>query len=77
MPLPPVRPSHSARAAFDTVKLTCPQKARSKAGRSLPPAARISFSTQGWQRMAPCPKMMSERVRMLAPSTVMAMGSVW
>ena len=38
-----------------------------------PPA--ISSWTNGWQRIAPCPKMMSERVRMLAPSTVMPIGA--
>ena len=40
-------------------------------------AAFISFSTNGWHRMAPCPKMMRLRVRMFAPSTVMAMGMAW
>jgi hypothetical protein len=40
-------------------------------------AAFISLSTNGWQRTAPCPKMMSERVRMFAPSTVIATGTAW
>ena len=38
-------------------------------------AACISFSTQGWQRMAPWPKIISERVMMLAPSTVIEIGA--
>ena len=40
-------------------------------------AARISRSTYGWQRIAPWPKMISVRVRMLAPSTVIAIGAIW
>ena len=40
-------------------------------------AARISRSTYGWQRIAPWPKMISVRVRMLAPSTVIATGAAW
>ncbi len=76
MPLPPVSPSHSERAALDLVNAMWPQSARSNATRSLAPAASISFSTNGWQRIAPWPKMIIERVRMLAPSTVIAMGTV-
>ena len=40
-------------------------------------AARISRSTYGWQRIAPWPKMISVRVRMFAPSTVMPTGESW
>jgi hypothetical protein len=35
-------------------------------------AAFISSSTHGWQRIAPWPKIIMLRVRMFAPSTVMA-----
>jgi len=38
-------------------------------------AAVSSFSTQGWQRTAPCPKMIMLRVKMFAPSTVIAIGT--
>jgi len=40
-------------------------------------AAVISRSTYGWQRTAPWPKMIRLRVRMFAPSTVIAIGTAW
>ncbi|MNC97607.1 hypothetical protein D3C83_153160 [compost metagenome] len=40
-------------------------------------AARISRSTYGWQRIAPWPKMISVRVSIFAPSTVMPTGMTW
>jgi hypothetical protein len=59
----------------------CEVKARSNSREASAPcisfAARISRSTYGWQRIAPWPKMMSVRVRMFAPSTVIATGAIW
>jgi len=63
------------RATFWSTKPTCPKKARSKRAMSFSNAPRISSCTNGWQRIAPCPKMIIERVRMFAPSTVMPIGS--
>ena len=40
-------------------------------------AACISLSTYGWQRIAPWPKIIRLRVRMLAPSTVMETGNAF
>jgi hypothetical protein len=37
-------------------------------------AAFISFITHGWHRIAPWPKIISERVMMFAPSTVIMIG---
>ena len=60
---------------------TCEVKASSNSRAASAPlislAARISRSTYGWQRIAPWPKMISVRVRMFAPSTVMAIGVIW
>ena len=42
--------------------------------RSASRVACISFSTYGWQRIAPWPKMIRLRVRMFAPSTVIDTG---
>ena len=59
----------------------CEVKASSNSREASAPvisfAARISRSTYGWQRIAPWPKMISVRVRMLAPSTVIAIGAIW
>ena len=56
-----------------------PNSAASKSAdalaRSFSVVACISFSTYGWQRMAPWPNTIRLRVRMLAPSTVIATGS--
>ena len=55
-----------------------PNSAASKSAdalaRSFSRVACISFSTYGWQRMAPWPNTIRLRVRMLAPSTVIATG---
>ncbi len=53
----------------------CGQKAASNARTSPVWSATISLSAYGWQRIAPCPKTISVRVRMLAPSTVMDTGA--
>jgi hypothetical protein len=58
-------------------EVTASSNSTSAAARSSLFAARISRSTYGWQRIAPCPKMISVRVRMFAPSTVMPTGSTW
>ena len=50
---------------------------RTPASRSGLLAAFISLSTKGWQRTAPWPKMIRLRVRILAPSTVIATGTIW
>ena len=64
---------------FDTAKATWPSKAFSKALRPSSSSqnwtASISFISQGWLRSAPCAITISERVRILAPSTVMETGS--
>ena len=65
------------RTALLMVKPMWPNSAPSKSSTFLARAAFISFSTNGWQRIAPWPKMMSERVRMFAPSTVIATGITW
>ncbi len=69
------------RTAFEIVKPMWPNSATSKSrkprSRSGSWAAFISFSTNGWQRTAPWPKMMRLRVRMFAPSTVMLTGTIW
>ena len=46
-----------------------------RVGAGSPRASRCS--TNGWQRIAPWPKMIIERVRMFAPSTVMPIGTAW
>ena len=53
----------------------CGQNAASNARTSHAISACISLSAYGWQRMAPCPKIMSVRVKMLAPSTVIETGA--
>ena len=79
--LAPVRPIHSARASFDATKSTCPNNAASNARRpvawSSSCTAEISWKRYGCPRITPCPKMIIERVRMLAPSTVIAIGVCW
>ena len=71
----------SERTAFEIVKPTWPNSAASNSRRlralSLSFAAFISFSTYGWQRTAPWPKIIRLRVRMFAPSTVIATGTTW
>jgi hypothetical protein len=73
-----VSPSTNARAELEQAKPTWRQsrwsKRSSRASGSGSAAARISSSTYGWQRTAPCPKMIMLRVRMFAPSTVMLIG---
>ena len=68
----------SVRAKFEMTKRRWPNSAASNAiearCESVSRVALISFSTYGWQRIAPCPKMMRLRVRMFAPSTVIATG---
>ena len=58
-----------------------PNSARSNSATPAPRfglrAAFISRSTYGWQRTAPWPKMIRLRVRMFAPSTVIATGTIW
>ncbi len=49
--------------------------ARRAIARSALRVAEISFSRNGWQRMAPWPNTIRLRVRMFAPSTVIATGS--
>src|ERR1044071_4794661 len=51
-----------------------PNKSLSNAAASLVRAASISGNTNGWQRIAPWPKIMRFRVRIFAPSTVIATG---
>ena len=74
-----VRAITKERTAFEIVKPMCPNSARSKSStpccRSGLRAASISFSTNGWQRTAPWPKMIRLRVRRFAPSTVIATGT--
>ena len=77
----PVRPYHQLRTALLIAKPMWPNSApsnwsmRSASFGSC--AAFISFITHGWQRIAPWPKIISERVMMLAPSTVIAIGAAW
>jgi hypothetical protein len=56
---------------------TCPKNDSSKPSTSFACAACISLSAYGWQRIAPCPNTIMERVRMFAPSTVMPIGTAW
>jgi len=74
-------PCTKARTPFEIVWPMCEVNASSNSIDAAAPcisfAARISRSTYGWQRIAPWPKMMSVRVRMFAPSTVMPTGSTW
>ena len=51
------------------------KKIRSKLFTLFSRMAVISSLRKGWQRIAPWPKMISERVKMLAPSTVMPIGT--
>ncbi|MNT45430.1 hypothetical protein D3C72_1820150 [compost metagenome] len=53
----------------------CAMSAWPSAVSSFACTAAISSSTCGWQRTAPCPNTMSARVRMFAPSTVIAIGA--
>ncbi len=74
----PAKPYHNALAILRNTNRTWSQKASSNSllackGSSFRVAA-ISFNTKGWQRIAPCPKIIILRVRILAPSTVMPMG---
>ena len=68
----PVHASSFARVVRVMKRLTWPKIALSNAARSFAATAAISFCTNGWQRIAPWPKMIIERVRMFAPSTVIA-----
>ena len=69
----------SERTALLIVKPMWPNSAASNSLRpvrlSLSRAAFISRSTNGWQRIAPWPKMIRLRVSRFAPSTVIATGT--
>jgi len=73
-----VRPNQKARTALEIAAPMCPNSAWSKRSMrsrgSAISVAFISFSTHGWHRIAPWPKIISERVMMFAPSTVMLIG---
>ena len=71
----PLRPSVSERTARFTEKPIWPNSSWSNFTRSSSRAASISGNTYSWQRIAPWPKIIRLRVRMLAPSTVIATGA--
>ncbi len=75
----PVRPYHQLRTALLIAKPMWPNSAVSnwstRCFGSCSCAAFISFITHGWHRIAPWPKIISERVMMFAPSTVIMIGA--
>ena len=75
----PERPIAKLRTALEMPKPRWPNSSRSNvfscSPRSAIDSACISFSTYGWQRIAPWPKIIRLRVMMLAPSTVIAIGT--
>ena len=76
-----VSPSNRLLTMLLSENPICVKRALSKVRLALllaiPVTAFISSSRQGCALMAPWPKIISERVNMLAPSTVMEIGRAW
>ncbi|CFW50884.1 Uncharacterised protein [Bordetella pertussis] len=76
---PPVQARPQARKVLAPAWPRCFQNRPWKASRprwvSWSPRASTSPIRYGWARIAPWPNTIRQRVRILAPSTVMAMGT--